>query len=332
MFVKRLLWWGGLLVALVTATLSYLASTPYPMVTPEAVRHGWAGPVAVARAAPLRAAMPRFAIEGAKRDNSRANVRLWRFAVQVNGGRHLPPFRQEIGDCVSMGAANAVNYLQCVQIARDQAANEFHLAFPPYIYGTSRVQVGERALGRSDGSVGAWAATAVRKYGVLAADAAEVPEYSGKIARKWGAAGPPEEFIRLAQPYPVRTTAAVSSAEDVRDAVCNGYPCTVASNWGGLMQPPVIDGRLVNRHAGKWSHQMCIIGYDGETGREPYYYVMNSWGATAHGTPPDDSPPGGFWVRESDVEEMVSEDDSFAFSSFAGFPAQELDFQVIGAP
>jgi len=299
-------------------------------VTPPEVREGWAGPEAVEQAQEIVGAMPAFRIEGIKRDNERANVRLWTFAKEVNGGEHLPNVAQQVGDCVSWGAANAVNYLAAVQIARDFQHSEFHAAFPPYIYGTSRVQVGGGRLGGGDGSVGAWAAEAVRVYGVLAADYDGVPEYSGVLARKWGRRGPPDHFIDYAQQFPVKTVAKVRSADDVRDAICNGYPVTIASNWGGKMQPNVIDGRLVNKRAGRWNHQMCVIGYDGKTGKEPYWYILNSWGRNAHGTPPDDAPPGGFWVREDDIDYIVRQGDSFAFSGFEGFPAQELDFRIVG--
>src|SRR5690606_3642825 len=118
---------------------------------------------------------------------------------EVNGGEHLPNYRQEIGDCVSLGAKNAINYLQAVQIARDWQHAEFKPVYPPYIYGTSRVQVGGGRLGNGDGSIGAWAAKAVQEYGVLAADAEGVPPYSRSVAESWGYHGPPEKFISVAK-------------------------------------------------------------------------------------------------------------------------------------
>lgn len=298
-------------------------------ITPKEFRQGWAGPAAVRAARPIVEAMPTFRIVGAAQENQRANVRLWDFVKAMNGGKHLPNTPQQIGDCVSWGAKHAVDYLQCVQIARGPPASDFHPSFAPYFYGVSRVLIGERRI-TGDGSVGAWAAEGARRYGVLPADHAGVPSYDGRVARKWGRNGPPDEFVQYAQQFPVRTVAPVRSADDVRDAICNGYPVTIASDWGGRMQPTVVDGRLVNERQGHWNHQMCLIGYDGETGREPYYYVLNSWGAEAHGTPPDGAPPGGFWIRERDVEYIVAQGDSFAFSAFAGFPSQELDFRIIG--
>jgi len=303
-------------------------------ITPKEAREGWAGPAEVKKAEPIVRGMPDFQILGAPpgEDNHDKNVRLWEFALEVNGGKHLPNPAQQIGDCVAQGSARAINYLSCVQISQRKAfepPQEYHPAFPPYIYGISRVQIGKGRI-HGDGSVGAWAAEGVRVYGVLSADVENVPAYSGRVAEAWGKRGPPEEFIEIARQHPVKTVSPVRSAEEVRDAICNGYPVTIASNWGGRMKPKIVDGRLVNERRGTWNHQMCIIGYDGQTGREPYYYVLNSWGEKAHGAPPDGSPPGGFWIREKDVEYIVRQGDSFAYSNFEGFPSQELDFRIIG--
>ncbi len=307
----------------------YFALRPVPS-TPESARYGWAGPEMVRQAKPLVAGMPEFEISGVKRDNTTANVRLWDSVKMVTGGEHLPNIPQQIGDCVSWGARNAVDYLQCVQIARGPPTHELHRAFAPYIYGISRVEIGKGRI-HGDGSVGAWAAEGVRVYGVLRKDFDGVPQYSGSVAREWGRSGPPQQFVDEAKQYPVKTVAPVRSAAEVRDAICNGYPCTIASNWGGRQDAALSRAlsRVVFKRSGSWNHQMCIVGYDGSAG-EPLYYVLNSWGPNAHPDPMQDEPPGGFWIREKDVEYIVDQGDSFAFSGFQGFPAQDLDFTIVG--
>lgn len=321
----------GLTVVSLFSSCSFNAS-----ITPPVAREGWRPEiVGTAEHTAVVAAMPPFELrddEGNRivQDNAKANVRLWKWAKMVNGGQHLPNIPQEVGDCVSWGAANAINYTAAVQIARDGTPEEFHRAFPPYLYGTSRVFIGKNGI-RGDGSVGAWAAKAAQEYGVLRADAPGVPEYSGNLARAWGKKpGPPEEFVAVSKPFAIKTVSKMRSSDDVRDAVCNGYGVTIASDCGFLMTPPIKDGRRVNRRSGNWNHQMSIVGYDGETGSEPYWYVLNSWGATAHGDPADDAPPGGFWITAKDVEYIVRQGDSFAFSGFKGFPSQPLDFKVFG--
>lgn len=271
----------------------------------------------------LVSAMPLFATKGAPKLGGR--LVLWDFARKVTGGRHLPTYDQQIGDCVSMGAANAVNYLACMEIARLGDRERFRPAYQPWIYGISRVQVGKGRI-RGDGSIGAWAAEGVKRFGVLAADEERVPPYSGAIARRWGnPPGPPKEFFDEAAPHIVKTTAPVRSYADVRDALLNGYPVTVASMQGFRMRPAIDKGKHWGVPAGEWAHQMAFIGVDDDPKR-PGAYCLNSWGESAHGPPADDAPPGGFWVDAEVVERMVRQDDSFAFSQFDGFPEQSLDW------
>lgn len=276
----------------------------------------------------VAADLPPFEVTGPDglpvvRDNSRSTVLLWQAAQRVNGG-HLPHLVQEIGDCVSFGAANAVRYLLLVQIDRTPAAGAFHDPFPPYIYGISRVQIGGGRVGNSDGSIGAWAAKGVQEYGVVAADDPGVPAYSGAIARQWGRQGPPRDLIALGKQRLVRTVANVKTAAEVRDAICNGYPVTIASDFGSKRMIPQ-DGRIVAKRDGtRWMHQMCVIGYDG-SGPRPYWYVLNSWEPSMHPAPLNGEPPGGFWIEESTMQYIAAQGDSWAFSQFDGFPARDID-------
>lgn len=313
---------------LLTASLffSFSSSTS---VTPESARYGWAGPEEVKAAAPIVAGMQPFRIVGAApgEDNTGKNVRLWDHAIAVLG-KHIPNYAQETGDCVSFGAKNAISYLLVTQMKTGPPGLEYHENFPPYIYGISRVQIGGGRLGRGAGSVGAWAAKGVMEYGVLRSDQAGV-DYSGRLADQWGQKGPPKELIEKAKQFLVKTTSPIRSAAEARDALCNGYPVTIASDWGSTNMREV-DGRIVARRNTNWPHQMCLIAYDGATGREPYFYVINSWGESAHPKPLQGEPAGGFWISTKDVDYITRQGDSFAFSNFDGFPARELDFTVIG--
>lgn len=309
-------------------------------VTPPEQRQGWDPVAAAAVAESVVADVPfRVAGQAPGESSAGAQVSLWHFAQRINGGRHFPTFCQETGDCVSMGAANALMYLQAVQIGLHGFHEEFHPVYQPWIYGVSRVapDLGNGKLGRSAGSVGRWAAEAVREYGVLPADAEGVPSYSGKLADEWGYKGPPGQFYEIADDFRVRSIAKVSTYEEVRDAIANGYPVTVASNQGFRMDPVLHDGKMWGVPSGAWNHQMCFIGVDDRAqppkGDPGGCYVLNSWGAAAHGTPAGDEPPGGFWVDRRTVARMVGQGDSWALSSFDGFPRQDLDFRIVsGAP
>lgn len=279
----------------------------------------------------LVAQMPDFEIEGVWRDNSRANVRFWEYAEQIGVDYTQWLDYQEWGDCVSWGAAGVVNWVQCVQIALGQQA-EFREIYPPYIYATSRVYVGRNQLRGRQGSVGAWAAKAVQEYGVLACDETGVPAYSGSIARQWGDAGPPEKFVPIAKRTPIKTVSPMRSAQDCCDAITNGYGVTIASNFG-TNTIRERDGRMVALWDSKWPHQMHLCGYDGSApSGERYFYCLNSHGRyrhrSRHPAPLQGEPAGGFWLTWADVDRICRQGDSFAFSSFVGFPAQDLDFTI----
>jgi hypothetical protein len=286
------------------------------------------------QAAPIVAASAPFQIVGADPavDNTKKNVRLWDFVLQVRGS-HLPNYPQLIGDCVSFGAKNALEYLQCCQIARPppgEPTDEFHPIDPSFIYGISRHQIGSDKI-RGDGSVGAWAAEGTTSYGVLAADHPQCPPYSAARAKEWGRTGPPQWALDAAKERLVKSTALIKSAADGCDAITNGYPFTIASNFGTTTIRPK-DGRQVALWNSTWYHQMCVVGYDGSAASgERYFYVLNSWGPSSHPMSLQSEPPGGFWVTWKDMDRIVKQNDSWAFSSFDGFPSREIDFSVFGA-
>ncbi len=273
--------------------------------------------------------LPPFLIVGADgQDNSKRNVRLWDDVIAVTGG-HLPNIPQLIGDCVSFGTAHAVEFVQCVQMNRGPPNGDFHRVSTMYLYGASRIDIGGEHGSHftGDGSVGAYAAEAANKLGVLPSDNPKCPTYNASNARDWGRRGPPQWAKEAAAAFKVQTVAQMKTPDDVRDAICNGYPVTISSQFGTNTIRPQ-DGRMVARHDANWGHCMCIVGYDG-SGRQPYWYVLNSWGPDAHPAPMQGEPPGGFWIDLKTMQYIVKTGDCWAFSSFVGFPAQDLDLSPL---
>lgn len=327
----RLLAWLAVAAAIAAVVWACLAPAPVASQSRPPVpvdQLGWAGPEGVELAKPLVERMPDFEILGeAVKDNSRKNARLWH-AVKKVYGRHLENVPQQVGDCVNWGYRNGAFFLQCVGIHQGQIRGPPRDVFPPYHYGTSRVLVGGGRLS-GDGSVGAWAAEAVRLYGVLPADADGVPAYSGSVARQWGRSGPPKHLVDFASGFQVKTVAKIASAVEMRDAICNGYPVPICSDFGSRTFR-VVDGRRVANGDDSWAHCMCVVGFDGSLGQgREYFYVLNSWGPTAHPAPLGDEPPGGFWVTWDQAERIARQDDSFALSNFSGFPARSIDFELL---
>lgn len=282
---------------------------------------GWGGRQKAIEANAILGVQP-LAFYGLPRDVE--TRKLWDFAKRVTGG-HLPNYRQEIGDCVSFGMKNALQYLTCVQIVQG-ARQEYHHVFPPYIYGVSRHDIGRDRLGNSDGSLGVWAAEGVRKYGALFSDDKDVPPYSGSVAKKWGSpSGPPDWTYQLAKDNLVKSTAKVRTFDEVAQAVSNGYPVTIASDVGfsgSDMRGREKNGKCWEEPAGSWAHQMVIIAVDMS---DRSAFILNSWGSDLWSNQPDDAPPGGFWTSERAINRIVGQDDSWAISQFDGFPAQKLD-------
>lgn len=280
-------------------------------------------------------AMPRFEIKGTQRYGKK--VLLYDWSKQANGGKHLDCFRQETGSCVGQGGGKTIWTLAGVQAAKLGELISMTLPFFLVAYGKSRELCGMR--GKGDGSTGSGFARAAKEFGVPPSDLEGLPKptmsdglcfgrgvemafsHTSAIDRKW---------FDAAKPHLVRTVANVKTADEVRDAIVNGYPCTIASMWGGRMKCPVEDGLLMNQRSTSWPHQMCVLAWQEHDRHGEVFWIQNSWGPGVHGTCPSGAPPGGFWVRKKDMDGIAREGDSFAFSAFQGFPAQdmELDWYV----
>lgn len=250
---------------------------------------------------------------------------LWEFSRKLLG-KDLPTITQKIGSCVSEGAKNAVDYLSCFEIVRLGQAEDFRPSFAPYYYGTGRVYVGQGRLGNQDGSLGSWMAKAVMAYGTLFADEKGVPEYSGSVASQWGSSKAVlDKWLPIAKAYLIKSAARIRTFDEVVAANTNGYPVTIASNQGFSMLP---NDKGFHEGQGEWAHQMCILASDAEY-HEPYCGIINSWGSSVHGILKDfhtgeNWPAGMLRVREPWISHMLKTGEAYAYSSFQGFPSNDL--------
>jgi hypothetical protein len=164
------------------------------------------------------------------------------------------------------------------------------------------------------------------KYGCLFNDEPNVPQYSGSVAKQWGAK---RNLLTPWQPttqkYLVKSAALVSTWEEFVAAISNGYPVITGSNVGYSMQASS-DG--FHRQTTNWNHAMCFVGVD-DRANDPYALLLNSWG-DVHGQLKDfDSdeilPVGMLRVRKADVMKHINQKETFALSQFDGFPETGLD-------
>lgn len=257
-------------------------------------------------------------------------VLLYEFIKQASNG-NFPKRKQTIGDCVAHGAAYAVDAVKSVDIVLKKEFEEWvDETATEDIYAGSRVQIGGGRI-RGDGSIGAWAARYVNEYGALPRGKygnVDLTTYSGSKARSWGrgGAGVPKSLIPTAKEHPIQTVSKVTTYEEVRDLIANGYAVTIASMQGFSSKR---DSEGFARPQGSWAHQMSILGVDDEYKR-PGVLVQNSWGTWNSGPKRHDQPNGSFWVDAEEIERRIlKKGDSWAFSGYEGFKPRELNTRII---
>ena len=285
----------------------------------------------------IKSSIPQLEIIGIQADVEK--MVLWDFSKKVNDNKHFPTFYQQTGSCVGNGGGQAIWYLSAMDNSR--LGRNISPKTPFYLlpYGRSRYYSGFR--GQGSGSWGSAFAKAVKEDGILAYDTKNLPAINLEGGLNWGKSTElvwsdggriGEDWLKLSRQFPVQSTSICKSTNDVWNALANGYPCTIASSWGGQMRPSTQGGSapvLLNRKVTRWDHQMCIIGIWKHPTLGRIFLILNSWGPDAHGVPPDGSPPGSFWVLEDDIDFIVKQNDTFAFSQFVGFPSQRPDHWLI---
>lgn len=231
---------------------------------------------------------------------------------------------QTIGDCVSHGWGLGVDILKAVEIKLKGEHEQWktETATEP-LYAFSRVEVGGGRLGNGDGSIGAWMAKAVSEYGTLLRekyDSYDLRKYSGSKARDWGrkGRGVPDILEPTAREHPVRTVSLVTSYEEARDAIANGFPVPVCSMQGFRDKR---DKEGFSKPSGSWAHCMCFVAVDDKHKREGLLCV-NSWGPNwISGPKRHGQPEGSFWVDADVADKMLRRDpDSYSMSGFEGYP------------
>ena len=153
----------------------------------------------------------------------------------------------------------------------------------------------------------------------------KIGEYSVSRCHQYGASGVPDEIEKLAKEHPVADVTMVTSFEQACKALASGYGISICSGQGFSMTRDK-DGFASPR--GHWAHCMALIGYR-KSGHRPGCVIVNSWGGSTTGGPqPDGLPPSAWWCEADTINRILREEDSWAFSGFAGFPARKLNWII----
>lgn len=255
------------------------------------------------------------------------SVFLWDAAIKLTG-KHLPAQQQPRGTCVSRGFSRSVDYVQCVEIALGNEPEEFKSVSHAVIYGFGKEVGGEvgpqNNSENGDGLVGAWAAKAVNTLGNVSREDVNDP-YAGsdKLAIEYAVKGVPAAIREKAKPHLIKTVTLLTSANQARDMLVNGYPVACCSQQGFSMTRDS-EGRC--KPQGSWSHCMMWSGYDANKKR---FCVEQSWGQnTPSGPLYLNQPDNSFWIDFDVAESMIRMRDTFAVSAFDGFPARSIDWVI----
>ena len=157
---------------------------------------------------------------------------------------------------------------------------------------------------------------------------ADLSKYNGDLGASWGAkwaqTGVPEEITSEASKSPFAFTTRVTSLEDARDLLANGYGV-----GGGfyVWLSKERDARGVSRTMGTTAHAVEIGGVD-DTGREPLWLVNNChWLGWVKGPHPawGQLPVGCTMARSDFILDAINRGDLWAVGGATGFPPQRIE-------
>jgi len=249
--------------------------------------------------------------------------------VRSLNNKVYPNRKQETGDCVSTGGANAIDVTKsCDIIVKKQFEEWVAETASEDLYAGSRVQIGKGRIS-GNGSIGAWLAQYVNLYGALPRGKygnVDLTTYSGQRAVLWGAAsrGVPQSLIPYAKEHPIATVSRVDSYEQARDLLANGYGIFICSNQG-FSATRDKDG--FSAPSGIWYHCMCANALDDKF-RRPGLCIQNTWGTWNSGPKRHNQPDGSFWVDADVINKMLKQGDSWALSGYEGFKPRKINTRI----
>ena len=238
---------------------------------------------------------------------------------------------QQVSDCTSFMAAHCIDILKGVEIILNGEFEELdNITATEFIYGGSRVNIGGGRI-NGGGSTGGFTADLINKIGSVSRskyNKIDLSTYDSDRANRWGDQGVPTELLNIAKDHKVKTVSQVSTYEGVRDAIANGFPVGVCSNYG--FDNSVRDKHGILYRSGTWFHAQSIIALD-DSYKIPSCLILNSWpfnwvsGPQRYGN----EPKGSYWVTADTINEMVGQNDSFVYSNFDGYKTQNLNLRIV---
>lgn len=245
---------------------------------------------------------------------------------------------QGIGDCVSWGAADAVDVSLAVACSQGKASG-WKTTATEWVYGL-RGEMGESGGYYQDGWWGSSAGKGLNRFGVVHREvisdgthSEDLTKYDKNRARDWGHYGPGGRGSDWMNPigakHKVQHVALIRTVEEATASLANGYAIFVCSGVG--FEPCHRNADGVVRRGGRWPHCMALVGYYTANGRK-VYVIEQSWGPNAVTGPEGPAKLSGaqFGIIGQDLQDILDQNDSYAVSGPNGFEPQELDFSGWG--
>ena len=229
-----------------------------------------------------------------------------------------PSERQTTGDCVSHATRNAIDVTRAVEIDIKGESEDFIVRSATEAIYQSR---GHKRQGMSCSGAAKYVhdkgGILLRKdYGAI-----DLSVYNSKIGANHKV--PNSIYTTEAKKHQVKTISMITTIEEARDALANGYGISVCSGYGFSSRR---DSNGIAKRSGGWSHAMAWVACDDTRERlnETLFLVQNSWGKWNSGPRVNNQPEGSFWIREKDARGMLASKGSWVFSDVDGFPARDL--------
>jgi hypothetical protein len=229
-----------------------------------------------------------------------------------------PAEKQTTGDCVSHATRNAIDITRAVEIDIKGESESFEARGATEGIYQSR---GHRGQGMSCSG----AARYVHEQGGILIrkryNDIDLSVYNSGLGANHRI--PNSVYITEAKKHQVKTVSMITTIEEARDSLANGYGISVCSNHGFASER---DSNGIARKSGSWAHAMAWIACDDTRKRhnETLFLVQNSWGRWNSGPRVHDQPEGSFWIREKDARDMLASRGAWVFSDVDGFPARDL--------
>jgi|TARA_Y100001937_G_scaffold52257_1_gene72350 hypothetical protein len=235
-----------------------------------------------------------------------------------------PSERQTTGDCVSHSTRNAVDITRAVEIDIKGEAESFEARGATEGIYQSRGHMGQgMTCSGSARYVNKTGGILLRKnYGDV-----DLSKYNSTLGAKKRI--PNDIYVTEAKKHQVKTISLVTTIEEARDALANGYALSCCSQVGFTSMR---DKNGISNRKGSWAHAMAWIACD-DTRKvydETLFLIQNSWGKWNSGPKVHGQPDGSFWVREKDARSILNARGSFVFSDVDGFPARQLPDYGLG--